>query len=276
MIEKYKSRGLKYLEVNLTMTPTNQGVKKFLDDLKFYLKQTIGESLLYNLNLINYEIEDNTHITLDNTRPELSYVGMPDVQNFYKSNVKPIIKPYDDIINLGSARGEVLGLMQEKERAEFYDFLISKSVNYKKIDLEYIAEEDNIIGDAENLKGLIADNSQDLVMAIELLEHSEHYWNILAEMNRICKINGHIFITVPSFNYPKHEYPVDLWRIGPETLSSYFSKPYYNLKKIETSGNEKTPWRTMIFAEKLANYDVEFTKRESGIYNYQTGLTIYP
>ena len=169
----------------------------------------------------------------------------------------------------------MLGLLQKEARESFYKFLNEHHVTYTKIDKHFYAEEQNIIADAENLKDAVLSESQDLVMAVELLEHIQHFWKVINEIIRICKVGGYIFISVPSFSYPKHEYPIDLWRVGPKTLASFFPNTNFKLIKLETEGLKDLPRRSIILVKKLKPFSQNYGQPTSGETNWETGLTVF-
>ena len=262
--------------MNVTLTSTNKRVREFLDELGFIEEDKQENNVVYNFDSRKYNPPKNYEwIKVLNTPPELDYIGHPSVISFFEKEVKPSIKNKWSILNLGSGRGEVLGHLQEEVRKEFYEFLSDKNVTFKKIDQEYYTDEQNIVGNAESLKEIIKDESQDLVMAVELLEHTEHFWNAINEIVRICKVGGYIFITVPSFNYPKHEYPIDLWRIGPKTLSSFFPVSIFKICKLEKEGDKETPRRCMILVQKLKSFSANYELPKNGKTDWRTGLTLF-
>lgn len=64
-----------------------------------------------------------------------------------------------------------------------------------------------------------ADNSFDLVIATSVFEHDPSFWKTLADMARLVKDSGHIFITAPS-NGMVHRYPLDCFRFYPDASVS--------------------------------------------------------
>ena len=276
IIEKLQKIGIKTVEANVTLTGTNKRVQECLEELGFFEKIRQKNIIVYSLDLNNYVPPKKYEwIKLLTTPPELDYTGHPAVISFFEKNVKPLISKNRNVINLGSSRGEVLGHLQKNVREDFYDFLEQRQVKYKKIDQEYYPDEQNIVANAENIKEIVDNESQNLVIAVELLEHTEHFWNIINETIRICKVGGYIFITCPSFNYPKHEYPIDLWRIGSKTLSGFFPKPYFKIVKIEKEGDKKIPRRILILVQKQISFSANYNLPESGKTNWRTGLTIF-
>lgn len=276
VIEKLIHLGMTYLDVDVTLTGTNVRVRECLSELNF--KETKkNKQAVYSLSLPNYKPPKSySWVEVLTTSPQFDYMGHPAVIVFFENYVRPRIQKGWRMANLGSSKGEVLGLLQEDARHKFYVFLRSKKVHYVKIDKEYYPDEKNSVGDAEDLSTLLHNNSQNLVMAVELLEHTEHFWRVINEMIRVCKIGGYIFITCPSYNYPKHEYPIDLWRIGLKTLCLFFPKPFFTIIHKEAEGDTKTPRRSLILVKKNKVYTQKFYLPKNGKTNWNTGLTIFP
>ncbi len=277
LIEILKREAVATLEVCVTPTGTNKRMKDILVSLGFSEERQEDGKIIYSMDITHYAPKETYGwIALSTEAPELDYEGHPAVIGFFDAHVKPLIRERSNLVNIGSSRGEVLGFLQDDVREEFDRFLAARKANYLKIDKIAYPGEDNIVADAEDLKGIVPNRSQDLVMAVELLEHTEHFWLVINEMNRIAKQDGLIFLTVPSFNYPKHEYPIDLWRIGPETISKFFPPAYFETLRLETEGMEKSPRRTMILVRKLKDGSPEQGMPEGGRTNWKTGLTLFP
>ena len=65
----------------------------------------------------------------------------------------------------------------------------------------------------------IADNTFDIVLSGQVMEHVRNIWLWVDELKRITRDNGHIIIISPvSWHY--HEAPVDCWRIYPEGMKA--------------------------------------------------------
>lgn len=69
----------------------------------------------------------------------------------------------------------------------------------------------------------LADNSYDVVVSGQCLEHVEAPWIWIKEIERICKPGGFIMVIAP-WQYPIHRFPVDCWRILPDGMSYLLSK----------------------------------------------------
>lgn len=278
LIDLLKKKGIKELQVKVKLTSTNVRVRKVFEELEFDILLKKGESVVYMVKLESYKSKKNYEwIKVLDKPPELDYYGIPSVIQFFEKEVKPLFKEGFTISNLGSARGEVIGHLQKQVREDFYKFIKNNKIKFNKIDMEYYPEQDNIVANTEDLREILDDESQDIVLAIELLEHSEHFWQVINEAIRVCKIKGFILITVPSArHYPKHEYPIDLWRIGPKTLKNFFPKPEFKIIKLEKEGDQKSPRRTMILVKKLKRFRKKYLKPEGGKTDWSTGITVFP
>jgi SAM-dependent methyltransferase len=278
LIEILKKRHVSDLFLHLTKTATNIRVQNILEELGFMVISTDdiddGLMLKFHLNISGYDTNQYDWIRLSDDPPSFDYVGHPYVIEFFESHVKPLMAENSKVINLGSARGEVLGFLQEQVKQDFEKFIQECNIEYSKVDLHYYQEEDNFVGNAEDLEGIIETASQDIVIAVELLEHTQRPWKVINEMIRVCKLGGHIFISVPSFNYPKHEYPIDLWRIGPETLRGFFDNDAFEIIEMQMEGMEGQPRRSIILVQKIKESEgsIEFPQ---GILDEARNITVY-
>lgn len=69
----------------------------------------------------------------------------------------------------------------------------------------------------------IEDNSFDIVIAGNVIEHVKEIWTWMDELTRITKENGLVIIICP-VSWVFHEAPVDCWRIYPEGMNSLMSR----------------------------------------------------
>lgn len=59
------------------------------------------------------------------------------------------------------------------------------------------------------------DGHVDIVVATSVFEHAQFFWVLFAELVRVCKDNGFIYLNVPS-NGMFHQHPHDFWRFYPD------------------------------------------------------------
>lgn len=66
------------------------------------------------------------------------------------------------------------------------------------------------------------DASFDVVVCMSILEHVPDPQRAIAELHRVLKPGGRIWIQLP-FHYPYHESPKDYWRVSPDGLRQWLS-----------------------------------------------------
>jgi SAM-dependent methyltransferase len=67
----------------------------------------------------------------------------------------------------------------------------------------------------------LADNSYDIVLSGQVLEHVKKIWIWMKELARICKKGGYV-ITINPVSWEYHEVPVDCWRVYPEGMRALY------------------------------------------------------
>jgi SAM-dependent methyltransferase len=67
----------------------------------------------------------------------------------------------------------------------------------------------------------IADNSYDLILSGQVIEHVRRIWVWMKELARVCKAGGTV-ITINPVSWPYHEHPVDCWRAYPEGIRALY------------------------------------------------------
>lgn len=137
----------------------------------------------------------------------------------------------------------------------------------------------DIVGDIHNLP--LADNSQDAIICIAVLEHIENPFKAMAEMYRVLKPGGYCFIYVPFLFYyhAEKDYYGDFWRYTPDSLkhlSKEFSKfEIQNVRGAIQTWFKLSPIGKFGFMEKLGELlDKIFKKQDSKqISGYNVFLT---
>jgi glycosyltransferase involved in cell wall biosynthesis len=122
---------------------------------------------------------------------------------------------------------------------------------------------DVVITDPYNLP--LESNSVDVVVCSSCFEHSEFFWLLFIEIQRILKPDGLFYLNVPS-NGVFHRYPVDCWRFYPDSgiaLQNWGRKNGYNTALLESfTGKQKQDiWNDFVavflkdsaFVEKYTN-----------------------
>ena len=67
----------------------------------------------------------------------------------------------------------------------------------------------------------IEDNTFDVVVSGQVLEHVRKVWIWMKEVARVTKPGGYV-ITINPVSWPYHEAPVDCWRVYPEGMKALY------------------------------------------------------
>jgi SAM-dependent methyltransferase len=67
----------------------------------------------------------------------------------------------------------------------------------------------------------IPDDSYDIVVSGNVLEHVRKIWVWIKELSRVCRPGG-VVITVNPVSWPFHEAPVDCWRAYPDGMKALY------------------------------------------------------
>ncbi len=78
------------------------------------------------------------------------------------------------------------------------------------------------ICDVENLVDKYGNNSFDVVISTEMLEHVEDWKSAINNMKDVLKVGGIIIITTRSPGFEKHENPNDYWRFTKRDMEKIF------------------------------------------------------
>lgn len=104
----------------------------------------------------------------------------------------------------------------------------------------------------QNNAALIPDNSFDLVICTEVLEHVANPFAAATEINRILKPGGKTYITTP-FNFRIHGPLPDNWRFTIHGLGQLFSHmDILSIEEVMTEGRDLMPIHYRLIARKHA------------------------
>lgn len=67
------------------------------------------------------------------------------------------------------------------------------------------------------------DNSYDIVLSGQVLEHVKKIWIWIKELARVCNKGGYV-ITINPVSWAYHEAPVDCWRVYPEGMKALYDE----------------------------------------------------
>jgi len=93
---------------------------------------------------------------------------------------------------------------------------------YVGVDIEMGKYVDSIVP-AERLVEEFGEESFDILVSTELLEHVSDWRNVIDNFKRTLKKDGLLFLTTRSLGFPYHGYPYDFWRFEIEDFKKIFS-----------------------------------------------------
>jgi SAM-dependent methyltransferase len=81
----------------------------------------------------------------------------------------------------------------------------------------------------------ISDNTYDLVLSGQVIEHVRKIWVWMKEVARVCKV-GETVITISPVSWPYHDAPINCWRTFPEGIRALYegASLYVTLSKWES------------------------------------------
>jgi len=113
------------------------------------------------------------------------------------------------------ARMETVGRVLDvgAQYCPYYPLFKNKCESYTSLDIVDTPIVD-IVSDAEAMMD-VADNSFDLVLCTQVLEHVQNPARVVDECFRVLKPGATLIATVPCI-FPQHGYPADNWRFMPD------------------------------------------------------------
>ena len=195
---------------------------------------------------------------------------------FFQDKIKKIFEEKNSVIDIGG------GLRILKEKGDRYNKSREWIVPYlKKVDYKILDPvpdyNPDIVGDIHNLP--FADNSQDAIVCIAVLEHVENPIKACGEIYRVLKPGGYCFIYVPFLYYYHAEkgYYKDYWRFTKDAMSILFkdfsSIDAQNVRGALATWLHLSPFGKIKFLVKLFNLlDIFFKKTKS---NQASGYYIF-
>jgi SAM-dependent methyltransferase len=141
---------------------------------------------------------------------------------------------------LADAHGDVLDV---GSGAQPYRPLLPQDARYRAIDVRIAGEAFGYdMPDTTYFEGdtwPVEDDSVDVVLATETLEHVPNPAGFLAEVHRVLRPGGRLILTVP-FAARWHYIPHDYWRYTPSSLRNLFEAAGLGDVVVHARGNELT------------------------------------
>lgn len=146
-------------------------------------------------------------------------------RRYYLDKVLSDIKFYGKVLDVGGKKENKRGTFRPPlDKIESWEYLnIDESTNP-----DYLCSADNIPVD---------DNTFDIVMLAEVIEHLENPIAVLNECYRVLKKDGKIVVTIPFLN-ALHADPYDFQRWTDVKIENVFNKSGFKLINIKPMGGK--------------------------------------
>ncbi len=116
---------------------------------------------------------------------------------------------------------KILEIGPDGNPSSFQKLVNIPEIRWETLDLVDIHKPTHLVNEEYTFP--LADNSYDLIVSANVIEHVRKIWTWMKELTRICKSGG-VLITVCPLSWPFHEYPVDCWRIYPEGMKALYEE----------------------------------------------------
>jgi SAM-dependent methyltransferase len=116
----------------------------------------------------------------------------------------------------------------------------------------------------------IPDDSYDVILSGQVIEHVRKIWVWIKELARVCK-GGGLVITVNPVSWPYHKAPIDCWRAYPEGM-----RALYEEASLEVIRSEWASLEALRYPNRLPGRSAEWQPRALRIANRALGWLGYP
>lgn len=125
---------------------------------------------------------------------------------------------------------------------------VKEKWSYCGVDIEHGENVDHVLD--KEYEWDIEDESADVVISGQCLEHVEYPWLSMQEMARILKPQGLMCVIVPSAGR-EHRHPIDCWRFLPDGMKGLAKYIGVDVIKCENPPQSDGKWKdTLLIARK--------------------------
>lgn len=120
-------------------------------------------------------------------------------------------------------------------------FTEAEGFKYYGADVQPGPNVDVVLRDPYDWRGVIADESMDVVISGQAFEHIKFFWRTAEEMARVLVPGGFCCIIAPSGG-PEHRYPVDCWRFYPDGMRALAEYMQFDVLDVRVHWDGKCEW----------------------------------
>jgi len=146
----------------------------------------------------------------------------------------------------------VLDIGGANVNGSYADIFSQDKFNYIAADIAPAEGVDVVLDDPYNLP--FNNASVDIVISGQTFEHVEFFWLLFAEMARILKADGWLFLITPSAG-PVHRYPVDCYRFYPDAYNALAK--YTGIRLISVYRDQRGPWQDLVGVFSKTDQDIK-------------------
>ena len=145
--------------------------------------------------------------------------------------------------NLFAPNSLVLEIGPDKYPSTYNEIVGLGTINWQTLD---IVPNDNLTHLANSEYSFpIPDNTFDVVLSCQVIEHVRKPWIWIKELARVSKKGGYVIIINP-VSWPYHSAPIDCWRIYPEGMHALYEEAGLHVGLSEMATLEPARSRNMI------------------------------
>ncbi len=123
-------------------------------------------------------------------------------------------------LNYFSDNIRILEIGADSFPSHYSKIVNSSKINWDTLDIgDGVSEIPNHIISHFEYNYPIENETYNIIIAGQVMEHVKNIWKWVDELKRITKKNGYLIIISP-ISWPYHEAPVDCWRIYPEGMKA--------------------------------------------------------
>lgn len=123
----------------------------------------------------------------------------------------------------------------------YRSLFLHDKLTYLGIDLQPGPGVDLVLSDPYRIP--LPDGSTDVVISGQALEHVEFFWAFFAEMVRVLRPDGFLFLIAPSAG-PIHRFPVDCYRFYPDAYRALAK--YVGCDLVDLWHDDRGPWNDLV------------------------------
>ena len=200
-----------------------KSIKKTLKPRQKYF--TKGKRLIFVKQFEDFKgkLPKNPSIIRDRLNPRLCDFSYLMTRSFRRTMA--------DFVNLTNKKKGPLTILDLGCGYEPFKKLFPKNSNYIGVDMSLNSYADII---ADNHQLPFKNNTFDIVIASEVLEHSSNEYQFIEELTRVSKNKALVFISLP-FIFPEHGQPYDFQRLTKYKLKELFKN--HKIISLKESNN---------------------------------------